>query len=101
MCKYTRMPEPTVVKVAGSIVQFVGIHQDYIRNDRYLTMLYVRGRIRSSNPHMRLAEMPIELLNLHTAYLTDASVIDRTADGELLFEYELTVRDLLPCIMEG
>lgn len=97
MCKCKQLI-PSTVRVDGYAVQLVGIHQDYVRDNQYITTLYVRGHIRSNSAYMALADMPYEVLNLHAAYLTDADVIGHTASGELQFEYELTVRDRLPYI---
>lgn len=90
---------PTNVKVAGQTVQLVGIHQDYVHEELYITTLYVEGHIHSNSAYLVLADMPFEVLNMHTAYITDAEVIGHTvATGEFIFEYELTVRDRLPYI---
>ena len=92
---------PTPVKVDGYSVQLVGIHQDYVRDEQYITTIYVEGHIHSNSAYMKLAGMPFEVLNMHTAYMTDADVVGYTGTGELLFEYELTVRDRLPYIIGG
>ena len=92
---------PVAVKVADSDVQLVGIHQDYVFNDTYITYLYVEGHIRSNSAFMPLAEVPFEILNMHTAYITDASVIGYTSTGEFIFNYELTVRVRLPYLLGG
>lgn len=92
---------PTIVKVGGQAVQLVGIHQDYVCDMQYVTLLYVKGHIHSNSAYLPLGDMPLEVLNWHTAYITDAEVIGYTEDGEFIFEYELTVRDRLPYIMGG
>ena len=92
---------PMTVRVAGQPVQLVGIHQDYVLDEQYITMLYVQGHIHSNSAYMQLADMPYEVLNLYSAYITDAEVIGHTKEGELQFEYELTVRCRLPYIVGG
>lgn len=92
---------PVPVRVAGQTVQLVGVHQDYVRDEQYVTTLYVEGHIHSNSAYLALADMPFEVLNMHTAYITDAEVIGLTVTGELQFEYELTVRDRLQYIIGG
>ena len=93
------IPAMLMVRVDGHTVQLVDIRQERVRDDQYITMLYVRGHIHSNSAYMVLEDMPCEALNRHVAYLTDADVIGHTDGGELQFEYELTVRDRVPRII--
>lgn len=90
---------PTTVRVAGQTVQLVGIHQDYVCDEQYVTTLYVEGYLHCTGAYMSLADMPFEALNFQSAYITDAAMIGYGTDGKFIFEYELTVRCRLPYIM--
>lgn len=91
--------ERSEVRVAGCPVTLVGIYQDYVWADRYLTTLHVVGRIHSDSAYLPLADMPHDILNLQTAYMTDAELVGLSVTDGFVFKYELTVRDKLPYIL--
>lgn len=89
------------VRVAGCPVQLVDICQDNVIGNLYLTTLCVEGHIHCTSGFMPLSDMPFDILNIQTAYITDASVIGRTDSDEFIFRYTLTLRSLLPYLLEG